>query len=95
MKKYYLSVINIIQFCLLEQWTNITKHWVISWVEPLANTLLLQDYIMNCWKDNGAPAEKLIVGFPTYGHTFILSDASNTGIGAPTSGGGPAGPYTT
>ncbi|XP_029410573.1 acidic mammalian chitinase-like [Nannospalax galili] len=46
--------------------------------------------------DNGAPAEKLIVGFPAYGHTFILSNPSNTGIviGAPTSGAGPAGPYT-
>uniref|UniRef100_A0ABM5GDQ3 chitinase n=1 Tax=Pogona vitticeps TaxID=103695 RepID=A0ABM5GDQ3_9SAUR len=52
------------------------------------------DYAMNYWKSNGAPAEKLIVGFPTYGHTFILSDPSNTAIGAPTSGSGPAGPYT-
>lgn len=49
---------------------------------------------MNYWMDNGAPAEKLIVGFPAYGHTFILSDPSNTGIDAPTSGAGPAGPYT-
>ncbi|XP_015280380.1 PREDICTED: acidic mammalian chitinase-like [Gekko japonicus] len=52
------------------------------------------DYAMNYWKNNGAPAEKLIVGFPTYGHTFILSNPSNTAIGAPTSGAGPAGPYT-
>lgn len=49
---------------------------------------------MNYWKDNGAPSEKLIVGFPEYGHTFLLSSPSNTGIGAPTSGAGPAGPYT-
>ncbi|XP_074833408.1 acidic mammalian chitinase-like [Carettochelys insculpta] len=52
------------------------------------------DYAMNYWKDNGAPAEKLIVGFPTYGHTFTLSNPSNTAVGAPTSGPGPAGPYT-
>ncbi|XP_066480752.1 acidic mammalian chitinase [Tiliqua scincoides] len=52
------------------------------------------DYAMNYWKNNGAPAEKLIVGFPTYGHTFILSNPSNTAVGAPTSGAGPAGPYT-
>ncbi|KAH0618849.1 hypothetical protein JD844_018347 [Phrynosoma platyrhinos] len=52
------------------------------------------DYAMNYWKNHGAPAEKLIVGFPTYGHTFILSNPSNTAIGAPTSGPGPAGPYT-
>ncbi|XP_075766180.1 acidic mammalian chitinase-like [Pelodiscus sinensis] len=52
------------------------------------------DYAMNYWLNNGAPAEKLIVGFPTYGHTFILSNPSNTAVGAPTSGPGPAGPYT-
>ncbi|XP_048353831.1 LOW QUALITY PROTEIN: acidic mammalian chitinase-like [Sphaerodactylus townsendi] len=52
------------------------------------------DYAMNYWKNSGAPAEKLIVGFPTYGHTFVLSNPSNTAVGAPTSGPGPAGPYT-
>nr|XP_046241276.1 acidic mammalian chitinase-like [Scatophagus argus] len=51
------------------------------------------DYAMNYWKSNGAPAEKLLVGFPTYGHTFHLT-SSNTAVGAPSSGPGPAGPYT-
>ncbi|KAF3689694.1 Acidic mammalian chitinase [Channa argus] len=51
------------------------------------------DYAMNYWKSNGAPAEKLLVGFPTYGHTFRLA-SSNTDVGAPASGPGPAGPYT-
>lgn len=49
---------------------------------------------MNYWKSNGAPAEKLLVGFPTYGHVFKLASAANTGVGAPTAGPGPAGPYT-
>ncbi|NWT79460.1 CHIA chitinase, partial [Lanius ludovicianus] len=52
------------------------------------------EYAMNYWKNNGAPAQKLLVGFPTYGKTFTLQNPSNTGIGAPTSGPGPAGPYT-
>ncbi|XP_076845303.1 acidic mammalian chitinase-like [Brachyhypopomus gauderio] len=52
------------------------------------------DYAMNYWKSNGAPAEKLLVGFPTYGHTFRLASASNTGVGAPANGPGPAGPYS-
>ncbi|XP_019369835.1 PREDICTED: acidic mammalian chitinase-like [Gavialis gangeticus] len=52
------------------------------------------DYAMNYWKSNGAPAEKLVVGFPTYGHTFMLRDASDTAVGAPINGPGPAGPYT-
>uniref|UniRef100_A0A8C3BM77 GH18 domain-containing protein n=1 Tax=Cairina moschata TaxID=8855 RepID=A0A8C3BM77_CAIMO len=52
------------------------------------------DYAMNYWKNNGAPAEKLLVGFPTYGHNFILQNPSDTAVGAPASGPGPAGPYT-
>ncbi|XP_418051.3 acidic mammalian chitinase [Gallus gallus] len=52
------------------------------------------DYAMNYWKSNGAPAEKLVVGFPAYGNTFRLQNPSNHGLGAPTSGPGPAGPYT-
>ncbi|GAA6111641.1 acidic mammalian chitinase-like, partial [Tachysurus ichikawai] len=52
------------------------------------------DYAMNYWKSNGAPAQKLLVGFPTYGHVFKLASSSNTGVGAPTAGPGPAGTYT-
>ncbi|NWI63517.1 CHIA chitinase, partial [Todus mexicanus] len=52
------------------------------------------EYAMNYWRNNGAPAQKLLVGFPTYGHSFTLQNPSNNGIGAPTSGPGPAGPYT-
>ncbi|NWW43423.1 CHIA chitinase, partial [Pedionomus torquatus] len=52
------------------------------------------DYAMNYWKSHGAPAEKLVVGFPTYGNTFTLRNPSNNGLGAPASGPGPAGPYT-
>ncbi|NXX98616.1 CHIA chitinase, partial [Centropus bengalensis] len=58
------------------------------------NSYLSVDYAMNYWKSNGAPAEKLLVGFPTYGHSFNLQSASDTAVGAPTSGPGPAGPYT-
>ncbi|CAM4684515.1 unnamed protein product [Caretta caretta] len=58
------------------------------------STSMLGDYAMNYWKVNGPPAEKLIVGLPTYGHTFILSNPSNTAVGAPTSGPEPAGPDT-
>ncbi|XP_036047360.1 chitinase-like protein 3 [Onychomys torridus] len=50
--------------------------------------------IMENWKKRGAAPEKLIVGFPAYGHTFILSDSSKTGIGAPSNRGGHPGPYT-
>ncbi|KAL1772419.1 acidic mammalian chitinase-like [Sigmodon hispidus] len=51
-------------------------------------------YIMENWKNKGAAPEKLIVGFPAYGHTFILSDSSKTGLGVPSNRGGHPGPYT-
>ncbi|XP_028613248.1 acidic mammalian chitinase-like isoform X2 [Grammomys surdaster] len=57
-------------------------------------TILMQKYIMNNWKNKGASPEKLIVGFPAYGHTFILSDFTKTEIGAPSNRGGHPGPYT-
>ncbi|XP_073474102.1 acidic mammalian chitinase-like [Aquarana catesbeiana] len=51
------------------------------------------EYAMNYWKKKGAPAEKLIMGFPTYGRSFTLS-GSNTNVGAPIAGAGSPGPYT-
>lgn len=49
---------------------------------------------MNYWKKNGAPAEKLMVGFGAYARTFTLSNPSNHGLDAPTSGPGRGGAYT-
>lgn len=42
----------------------------------------------------GAPAEKIMIGMPTFGRTFTLADLSKFDIGSPASGGGIAGPYT-
>uniref|UniRef100_A0A7M4EWS2 chitinase n=1 Tax=Crocodylus porosus TaxID=8502 RepID=A0A7M4EWS2_CROPO len=50
-------------------------------------------YAMEYWRDNGVPAEKLLMGFPTYGHTFRLT-SSDASVGAPASGAGSSGPYT-
>uniref|UniRef100_A0A4X2KRC4 GH18 domain-containing protein n=1 Tax=Vombatus ursinus TaxID=29139 RepID=A0A4X2KRC4_VOMUR len=54
----------------------------------------LLDYAMNYWKNNGAPAEKLMVGFVAYAQTFTLTNPSDHGLDAPTSSPGTAGPYT-
>nr|XP_020652467.1 acidic mammalian chitinase-like isoform X3 [Pogona vitticeps] len=51
------------------------------------------EYAMKYWKDNGAPPEKLMMGFPTYGRSFKLS-GTDTGVGASASGGGSPGAYT-
>ncbi|KAM4740196.1 chitinase, acidic.1 [Anableps anableps] len=45
------------------------------------------------WRIQGAPAGKLLLGFPTYGRTYRLS-TSASGLGAPSNGPADAGPYT-
>jgi len=45
------------------------------------------------WLGLGAPAEKLLLGFPTYGRTYQLSSVAN-GLGAPANGPAEGGPYT-
>ncbi|XP_051528982.1 acidic mammalian chitinase-like [Myxocyprinus asiaticus] len=45
------------------------------------------------WLNGGAPADRVLVGFPTYGRTFTLKTA-DTGLGAPANGPAGAGPYT-
>uniref|UniRef100_G3TKH8 Acidic mammalian chitinase n=1 Tax=Loxodonta africana TaxID=9785 RepID=G3TKH8_LOXAF len=93
----YLDYIHVMTYDFHGSWESYTGENSPLYKYPSdtgTNAYLSVEYAMNYWKDNGAPAEKLIVGFPTYGHTFILSNPSNTSIGAPTSSAGPAGPYT-
>uniref|UniRef100_A0A8C5UZP9 Acidic mammalian chitinase n=1 Tax=Microcebus murinus TaxID=30608 RepID=A0A8C5UZP9_MICMU len=93
----YLDYIHVMTYDLHGSWEGYAGENSPLYKYPTAtgsNAYLNVAYAMNYWKDNGAPAEKLIVGFPAYGHTFILSNPSDHGIDAPTSGAGPAGPYT-
>ncbi|XP_050767214.1 acidic mammalian chitinase-like [Gymnogyps californianus] len=88
----YLDYIHVMTYDFYGSWDGQTGE-----NSPLysgSNSYLSVEYAMNYWKNNGAPAEKLLVGFPTYGHNFYLQNPSDTAIGAPTSGPGPAGPYT-
>uniref|UniRef100_A0A8C9CFL8 GH18 domain-containing protein n=1 Tax=Phocoena sinus TaxID=42100 RepID=A0A8C9CFL8_PHOSS len=57
-------------------------------------TVLLKDYAMNYWKNQGAPAEELMVGFGAYASTFTLTNPASHGLDAPTSGPGTARSYT-
>ncbi len=54
----------------------------------------IQDYGAREWVKLGAPAEKIVIGLPTFGRTFTLADLSKFDIGSPASGGGTPGPYT-
>ncbi|XP_069094529.1 chitotriosidase-1-like isoform X1 [Pleurodeles waltl] len=92
-----LDFFNVQTFDFHGFWQNMTGH-----VSPLyrdrQRTAALPhssvDSAMRYWRDNGAPAEKLILGVPFYGQTFKLS-SSDTGVGAPISGHGAVSPYIT
>jgi len=49
---------------------------------------------MQAWLEAGAPANKLVMGVGTYGRGWTLQDTTQTGIGAPASGGSTPGPGT-
>ncbi|KAG2468390.1 CHIA chitinase, partial [Polypterus senegalus] len=91
----YLDYLNVMTYDFYGSWELMTGE-----NSPLYNGPADQgssfnvEYVMNYWKSNGAPAEKLLVGFPNYGQTFVLANPSNNGLRAPTTGPGPAGPYT-
>ncbi|XP_078098321.1 acidic mammalian chitinase-like [Mustelus asterias] len=92
----YLDFISVMAYDFHGSWETITGH-----NSPLYRGSVDQgqfiyfnvNYTMNYWRAKGAPAEKLIVGFPTYGRTFTLR-TSQTGVGAPVSGAGQAGQFT-
>ncbi|OCT91821.1 acidic mammalian chitinase [Xenopus laevis] len=93
----YLDLINVMTYDLRGSWEGFTGEDSPLFQGPADQGGYIYfnvDYAMNYWKNNGAAPEKLMVGFPAYGRTFTLSDPSNNGLGAPTSGGGPAAPYT-
>jgi len=50
---------------------------------------------VNGYLSAGVPASKLLLGAPTFAHSWKLKNPSQTYIGAPGAGPGPAGPCTT
>ncbi|KAL0970438.1 hypothetical protein UPYG_G00241920 [Umbra pygmaea] len=92
----YLDFINVMAYDFHGSWETFTGH-----NSPLyrgsqdtgEDIYFNMNFSMNYWRDQGAPAEKLMMGFASYGRTFQLS-SGNTGVGAPASGAGSAGPFT-
>uniref|UniRef100_A0A8D1NLB3 chitinase n=1 Tax=Sus scrofa TaxID=9823 RepID=A0A8D1NLB3_PIG len=63
--------------------------------KKLALTLLYhQDSAVQQWLQKGTPANKLILGMPTYGRSFTLASSLDTGVGVPATGPGTPGPFT-
>ncbi|XP_066559338.1 acidic mammalian chitinase [Amia ocellicauda] len=92
----YLDFISVMTYDFHGPWENFTGH-----NSPLYRGSKDQgefityniDFVMKYWRDLGAPVDKLLLGFPTYGRTFRLLSSAN-GVGAPANGSSAAGPYT-
>ncbi|KAE8292982.1 Acidic mammalian chitinase [Larimichthys crocea] len=91
-----LDFINVMTYDFHGAWDPITGHnspLYRSSVDTGENIYYNVDFAMKYWSDQGAPLEKLMIGFATYGRTFRLSTANN-GVGASASGAASAGPFT-
>ncbi|XP_078064528.1 acidic mammalian chitinase-like, partial [Mustelus asterias] len=92
----YLDFISVMTLNFHGNWNKFTGH-----NSPLYRGFVDLDHqsdlnahsVLKYWTDKGAPAEKLLVTFPTYGNSYTLK-TSETGFRAPVSGAGEPGPYT-
>ncbi|KAF7286452.1 chitinase 7 [Rhynchophorus ferrugineus] len=94
----YLDFINVMTYDFHGQWERTVGH--NSPLFPLESATSYQkkltvDYSAREWVKQGAPREKLMIGMPTYGRSFELVNVTQFDIGAPATGGGKPGKYTT
>lgn len=93
----YLDFINLMSYDLHGAWeatTGINAPLYARKGDSANNAKLTVDASIKYWLEQGAPAEKLILGVPFYGRAFTLQNKDQHGIGAPTTGPGVAGPFT-
>ncbi|XP_055366053.1 acidic mammalian chitinase-like [Betta splendens] len=91
-----LDYLLVLTFDFHGPWENVTGHHspLYQGSQDTGNNIYLNtDYAMRFWQDQGAPAQKLIMGLAAYGRAFTLA-SSATGVGAPANGPGEEGCYT-
>ncbi|XP_036388634.1 acidic mammalian chitinase-like [Megalops cyprinoides] len=92
----HLDFINIMTYDFHGAWDSLTGHnspLYGSSFDDGEHIYFNIDFAMTYWRDQGAPVEKLMMGFATYGRTF-RTVSGDKGVGAPASGPASAGPYT-
>ncbi|KAF7989656.1 hypothetical protein HCN44_008330 [Aphidius gifuensis] len=93
----YLDFINLMAYDAHGKWERETGHNALLYSSSLDSEWQKQLSVDNAaamWVRLGAPKEKMIIGMPTYGRSFTLSNPDNFRVHAPASGGGKAGEYT-
>lgn len=93
----YLDFINVMAYDFHGKWEKETGHNAPLY-SPSSDSewrkQLSVDHASNLWARLGAPKEKLIIGMPTYGRTFTLSNTRRYKVNSPASSGGKEGTYT-
>lgn len=93
----YLDFINLMAYDFHGKWEREAGHNAPLYASSLDSEWQKQlsvDNAATMWVKLGAPKEKLIIGMPTYGRSFTLSNPANFRVHAPCNGGGKAGEYT-
>lgn len=93
----YLDFINVMAYDFHGKWERETGHNAPLYAPSSDSEWRKQlsvDNAANIWTKMGAPKDKLVIGMPTYGRTFTLSNTANYKVNSPASGGGKAGEYT-
>lgn len=93
----YLDFINLMAYDFHGKWERETGHNAPLYASSLDSEWQKQlsvDNAATMWVKLGAPKEKLIIGMPTYGRSFTLSNSANFRVHSPANGGGKAGEYT-
>ncbi|XP_052069385.1 acidic mammalian chitinase-like [Mytilus californianus] len=93
----YLDMFNLMTYDLHGSWEDKTGHHSPLYSHPSESgnkTYLNIDWVTKYYVKNGVPPSMINVGLGLYGRSFTLASASNTGLGAPARGAGPAGQFT-
>ncbi|XP_001604515.2 probable chitinase 10 [Nasonia vitripennis] len=93
----YLDLINLMAYDFHGKWERETGHNAPLYASSLDSEWQKQlsvDNAASLWVRLGAPKEKMVIGMPTYGRSFTLSNPDNFKVHAAASGGGKAGEYT-
>ncbi|KAK9881823.1 hypothetical protein WA026_017335 [Henosepilachna vigintioctopunctata] len=91
----YLDWIAVMCYDYHGQWDKITGHVAPMYSHPEdTDATFNTNFTIHYWIEKGADRKKIVMGMPMYGQSFSLADNGNTGLNAPTYGGGEAGEET-
>ncbi|CAL4121792.1 unnamed protein product, partial [Meganyctiphanes norvegica] len=90
----HVDLIHVMAYDFHGTWSPLTHHNAPLYKSDIdLDATLTTDYAIHYWLNEGAPADKLVLGLPMYGRCWRLDDPSKHGVGAPGTV-GPNGAYS-